>query len=232
IASGPTCPDPSTFADALGIVEKYGIAQPARVARRLERGAKGMLAETPKPGDPAFECVHNFLIGSNRMACAAAARYLRRSGLWTKYLGSSLLGGPAHELGSLLAALDLPTRSAVVAGGETTVRLGRYRHGRGGRNQEAALAFALAAGAKRDGEDNSVVAAFMGTDGVDGNSDAAGALVSSRVYKLAGKIGAEKYLARHDSYRALKKIGSLIFTGPTGTNVNDIAILVNYRDVA
>jgi glycerate-2-kinase len=228
IASGPTCPDPSTFADALEIVEKYGIAQPARVARHLERGAKGMIAETPKPGDPAFERVHNFLIGSNRMACMAAARYLRRSGLRTKYLGSSLLGGPAHELGASLAALDLPPRSAAVTGGETTVRLGKYTHGKGGRNQEAAVAFALAALSKNV----DVVAAFMGTDGIDGNSDAAGALVSPRVYGLAKEIGAGKYLARHDSYRALKKMGSLIFTGPTGTNVNDIAVLVNYRDIA
>lgn len=225
IASGPTSPDPSTFADALGVVKKYGITQPRRAIRHLEKGAGGKIEETPKPGDPAFERVHNLLIGNNRVACMAAASYLRRKGLRTRYLGSSF-GGPAHELGMNFAGLDVPPCSAVVAGGETTVRLGIGKTGRGGRNQEAALAFALASHNCR------VTAAFMGTDGIDGNSDAAGALVSPRVCGPARKMGGQRYLARHDSYHALKRLSSLIFTGPTGTNVNDIAVLVNYRDVA
>lgn len=226
IASGPTSPDPSTFADALGIVKKYGITQPRRAIRHLEKGADGKIEETPKPGDPAFECVHNLLIGNNRLACMAAATHLRRKGLRTRYLGSSF-GGPAHELGMNFARLDVPPGSAVVAGGETTVRLGSGKTGRGGRNQEAALAFALASH-----NSNKITAAFMGTDGIDGNSDAAGALVSPEVCGQARKMGGQRYLARHDSYHALKRLGSLIFTGPTGTNVNDIAVLVNYRDVA
>jgi glycerate-2-kinase len=116
--------------------------------------------------------------------------------------------------------------SAVVAGGETTVKLGNKKHGKGGRNQEAALAYAVHA------KNDAAVAAFMGTDGIDGNSDAAGAIVSGRSAAIAKKIG-NRHLAAHDSYQALEKMSSLLFTGLTGTNVNDITImLVADKDVA
>jgi glycerate-2-kinase len=225
IASGPTCPDPSTFAGAMQIIKKYGIKGAA--ARHIEKGAKGLLPETPKSGDPAFSRVHNFIIGNNAMACKAAARHLQRRGLAVDYLGSSF-GGEARELGRRFAhiASGMQAGSAVVAGGETTVKLGNKKHGKGGRNQEAALAYAVHA------KNDAAVAAFMGTDGIDGNSDAAGAIVSGRSAAIAKKIG-NRHLAAHDSYQALEKMSSLLFTGLTGTNVNDITImLVADKDVA
>jgi glycerate-2-kinase len=219
IASGPTCPDPSTFADAARITKKYGIKGAA--ARHIEKGAKGLLPETPKQGDPVFLRVHNFIIGNNAMACKAAASHMRRRGLSVDYLGSSF-GGEASEMGRRFAHLSsgMQAGSAIVAGGETTVRLGNKKHGKGGRNQEAALAYAIHA---KKGA--AVIAAFMGTDGIDGNSDAAGAIISARSAAIAKKIG-PRYLAAHDSYHALEKMNSLLFTGLTGTNVNDVTILV------
>lgn len=220
IASGPTFPDQSTFKDALNIVQKYGIKNP-RVRAHIRQGAKGKVAETPKPGDPVFARVRNILIGNNQVACSSATDYLRSKGIKVKNLGSEF-GGEARDLGVFMARL-LSNRSdvpfAIVAGGETTVKL-KGRTGTGGRNQEAALACAIEL--KRKG----VTAVFAGTDGIDGNSDAAGAIVSDRSARMAKEIGA-KYLLRHDSYAALKKMNSLIFTGYTGTNVNDIAIAVS-----
>jgi glycerate-2-kinase len=215
IASGPTHPDASTFADAMRIVEKYDIGSPA--VRHIGSGAHGRIEETPKKDDPVFGHVHNFLIGNNAFACEAAVGSLRRSGLKAKYVGSEH-GGAAEDFGKLFAktAANLKAYHAVVAGGETTVRLGK-NPGMGGRNQQAALAYALS-------KPGNAVAAFMGTDGIDGNSDAAGALISQKSIAIAEKIEAERYLALHDSYHALEKMNALLFTGLTGTNVNDIAI--------
>lgn len=224
IASGPTFPDPSTFADATRIVRKYGVNGAA--VKHLEKGVKGLLQETPKQDDPAFSRVHNFIIGNNAMACRGAANFLRRNRLEVSYLGSAF-GGEAKDHGRHFAHLasGMALRSAIVAGGETTVRLGS-KHGRGGRNQEAALAYAIHAR-------NSVVAAFIGTDGIDGNSDAAGAIISPKSAAIAKKVDIRRHLESHDSYRALKNMNSLIITGWTGTNVNDITILlVDDKDVA
>ena len=214
IASGPTCPDSSTFVDAMRVLEKYRIDGAA--VKHIRKGTKGLVKETPKPGDPIFEQVHNFLIGDNAVACRAAVQSLRRSKLKTRYLGSEH-GGSADDFGRRMAdlATDLKSGQTLVAGGETTVKLGR-NPGKGGRNQQAALAYALSKPA--------AIAAFTGTDGIDGNSDAAGAIISQKSVDAAAKIGAKRYLAAHDSYRALEKMGSLLFTGLTGTNVNDIAI--------
>ncbi len=223
IASGPTFPDQSTFADAMRIVKKYGIKGAA--AGHIEKGARRLLPETLKQDDPAFARVHNFIIGNNAMACKGAASYLRRNGREVSYLGSAF-GGEARDLGRRFAHLasGMPEGSAIVAGGEATVRLGSKKHGKGGRNQEAALAYAIVSG-------NKITAAFMGTDGIDGNSDAAGAIISQQSAATAKKIG-RRHLAVHDSYHALKEMNSLIFTGLTGTNVNDIAVLVADKDVA
>lgn len=214
IASGPTFPDLSTFSDALGIIRKYDIAGDSNPAvRHLMDGTAGRIAETPKPGDPVFDRVHNFLVGNNSVACRAAAGSLTQSGFTVRYLGSDF-GGLAADFGRLMAnkAEDIEPLQAIVVGGETVVRLGE-KSGKGGRNQEAALAFAL------ELQNSDVVAAFVGTDGIDGNSDAAGALISSRTETK----GMEQYLESHDSYNALKN--SRVFTGLTGTNVNDIAIV-------
>ena len=225
IASGPTFPDSSTFGDALKIIKKYCIARASDpAAKYIAKGAAGEVKDTPKQDDPVFISVHNMLIGSNLIACESAVDYLKGQGLRAVNLGSKF-DGEAQDFGRFLVRLasGLGRRSlpfAVVAGGETTVRLGRSSNGRGGRNQEAALACAIEL-------HDDVVAACMGTDGIDGNSDAAGGLVSQKTALLAkkGKIDLRKHLARHDSYHALKKLNSLIFTGRTGTNVNDIAII-------
>lgn len=218
IASGPIFPDSTTFSDARRVLEKYRIIN-TKAAQHVAKGARGLIKDTPKPGDPVFGRVANVLVGNNELACKNAVSYLRAKKVRTEYLGSRF-DGEAHEFGAFLARLagDIKSKSAfaLVAGGETTVRLGK-KSGKGGRNQEAALTCALG-GLKG-------VAAFLGTDGIDGNSDAAGALVSEKSGALAEKVGAKTFLERHDSYRALKKMGSLIFTGYTGTNVNDIAIV-------
>jgi glycerate 2-kinase len=139
------------------------------------------------------------------------------------HLGSEF-DGEAKEFGAFLARLTLGfgrRRFAIVAGGETTVKLDRRKNGLGGRNQEAALA-CLATLDRQD-----VAVGCMGTDGIDGNSDAAGALVSPKTIVLAKKMDLQRYLDMHDSYHALKKLHSLIFTGYTGTNVNDISICMS-----
>lgn len=221
IASGPTYPDRSTFSDALNILRKYRIERPVAAIEYLTKGAGGKIPETPKPQEEVFSRIHNMLIGNNAIACKAAEDYLKKHGMQTVNLGSEF-NGEAKEFGLFLARLTLDLRCkrlALVAGGETTVRLGKSKSGLGGRNQEAALTCL----AEVDRDD--VVIACIGTDGIDGNSDAAGAIVSPQTIMLAKKMNLKKYLNRHDSYRAFKKLNSLIFTGFTGTNVNDIAIV-------
>lgn len=221
IASGPTCPDNSTFQDALKILKKYRIRGPNAVLERVVRGTKGRIEETPKPGDLTFSGVHNLLIGNNAIACKSAVDYLKKRGLHAVHLGSEF-DGEAKKFGTFLARLasDLGSQPfALVAGGETTVKLGRSGNGTGGRNQEAALACIM------ELRRQDVTAAFMGTDGIDGNSDAAGALVSPKTIALAKKLNLNKYIESHDSFRVIKKLRSLIITGYTGTNVNDIAMI-------
>jgi glycerate-2-kinase len=221
IASGPTCPDSSTFMDALNILRKYRIKDPTAVIQYVAKGAKGKIKETPKPQDKLFSRIHNVLIGNNAIACKAAVSYIKKQGVQAVNLGSEF-DGEAKEFGTFLAqrALGLGRkRLAIVAGGETTVKLGRHKNGLGGRNQEAALS--CLAGLDR----GDVAIGCIGTDGMDGNSDAAGALVSPKTIMLAKKMDLEKYLNMHDSYHAFKELNSLIFTGFTGTNVNDIAIM-------
>jgi glycerate 2-kinase len=221
IASGPTFPDPTTYSDALEIIRKYKIRN-AKVTKHLTKGSEGQIKETPKPGDALFGRVSNILIGNNQVACDGAARYLAKKVPTVENMGSEF-DGEAQVFGKFIAKVASNRRSgpfAIVAGGETTVTLGNAA-GKGGRNQEAALAYAMAFKRSMD-----MAAAFIGTDGVDGNSNAAGAIVSQRSIETALKIKAKRYLREHDSYHALKEMGSLIFTGYTGTNVNDLAIVL------
>jgi glycerate 2-kinase len=221
IASGPTYPDSSTFSDALNILGKYRIQRPVAAIEYVAKGAKGKIEETLKPQDGLFSRIHNMLIGNNAIACKAAVGYLKKHGMQAVNLGSEF-NGEAKEFGAFLAgrALGLGRkRLAIVAGGETTVKLHMSKNGLGGRNQEAALS-CLAALDRCD-----VAIGCIGTDGIDGNSDAAGALVSPKTIMLANNMDLQKYLNMHDSYHAFKKLNSLIFTGFTGTNVNDIAIV-------
>ena len=231
IASGPTAPDPTTFADAWGVVERRGLAGalPAGVRRRLLDGVAGRLPETPKPGDPVFDRVHNVVVGSNRLAALAAAKEARELGYATLLL-TTHVEGEAREIARVAAALarsvlahgdPLPPPACVVLGGETTVTV--RGHGRGGRNQELALAAALAL----EGLDGVSVMA-LATDGSDGPTDSSGAVVDGGTAAeiRARGIDPVRALLENDAYPALAAAGAHLLTGPTGTNVNDLLVVL------
>jgi glycerate 2-kinase len=231
IASGPTIPDASTFGDAVKILKKYDLwlNAPISVRKVLSEGKRGLLQETPKKGDIVFDNVHNVVIGNNHTATLAAVDCLRSKGLYTLLL-ADVLEGEAKEVGKALAkfasgvivcnALNSKPLGIVV-GGETTVTV--TGKGRGGRNQELVLSAVL----NLKGSRGFVIASFN-TDGVDGPTDAAGAIVDCCTLKRAKKLGLEpeKYLANNDSYSFFSKLGDVICTGATGTNVNDIFVIV------
>jgi glycerate 2-kinase len=230
IASGPTVPDTSTFSDARKILEKYDLwlKVPVSIRKILSEGARGLLEETPKPTDLVFEKVHNLVIGNNRTASLAAIDFLGSKGLNTLLL-ADMLTGEAKEVGKALAKLasegfactDTSRSLGVVAGGETTVTV--KGKGVGGRNQELALSAAL----NLKESEECIIASFS-TDGVDGPTDAAGAIVDSYTLKRGKQLGLdpEKYLENNDSYNFFLKLGDLIYTEATGTNVNDIAVIM------
>ncbi len=230
IGSGPTAADPTTFAEAVGVLKRRGLwgRAPEAIRDRLERGAAGEIAETVKPGDPLLERAENVVIGDNRVAVDAAAGAAAAAGYtvdrWRE------LYGEADDVGRALSAhlsAIAAARVCVVAGGEPVVTI-RGR-GRGGRAQQAALAMALEL--ERLGHERRVMALFAGTDGIDGPTDAAGAFVSPRTAARAREAGfdAGAVLARNDAYPLFAALGDLLMTGPTGTNVSDIFIgLVNY----
>ena len=231
IASGPTVPDPSTFSDAQKTLEKHNLWEtvPASVRKVFSEGIQGLLEETPKPGDAVFAKVHNVLIGNNRTACQAAAKCLKREGLKT-ILFDKPLEGEARQMGKALASFatkvtdysfSLQKPLAVVAGGETTVEV--KGKGLGGRNQELALAAAL-----NLTDAQTCVIASLNTDGVDGPTNSAGAIIDGYTINRSLRAGLdpEKSLAENDSYTFFAKLGDLLLTGPTGTNVNDISVIV------
>jgi len=226
ISSGPTVPDTSTFGDALAILDRYDLrgSVPDAVLTRLVDGAAGSIPETPKAGDEAFVRSHVQLIGTNRLALDAVAGAAKEAGYDPTILTSSLRG-EAREVAKVVASLtegdsgDAPPR-ALIFGGETTVTLGADA-GKGGRNQELALAAAIEIAERDD-----VVVTSIGTDGTDGPTDAAGGLVDGLTVERArsARLSPEQALVRHGSYDLLKAAGDLVVTGPTGTNVMDVAI--------
>lgn len=224
IGSGPTAPDPTTFAEAIQVLEKFKIVArtPKAVLDLLQRGARGEVPETPKPGDPLFANVYNIVAGSNALALKAAARQARALGYRPRIL-SSAVSGEAREVARAHAAIlrSAPRPVCLLAGGETTVTV--KGKGKGGRNQE----FALAAAIELD-RLPSVLALCAGTDGTDGPTDAAGAIATGKSIARAARRGLDpaKYLANNDSYTFFSKLGDLVKTGPTGTNVMDIEILL------
>jgi len=224
IASGPTVPDPSTFREAVSVVRRYklGSRLPPRVTRHLSEGARGNRSETPKAEDPRFRNAPFVLVGSNRLALEAAGRAARTCGYRPELLPAPIVGETqpaAIGFASQLLARGGPAPRAVLGGGETTVVLGP-RPGRGGRNQE----FALSAAQTLAGTHALVLSA--GTDGIDGPTDAAGGWVDGTTWRrsLARGVDLTGALARHGSYDALRRLGSLFRTGPTGTNVMDLHI--------
>ena len=231
IASGPTVPDPTTYQDAVKILKKYGIwdKTPRSAKETLLKGADGNLPETPKPGEVIFKKVYNLIIGDNRVASQAAYNVIKNSGLNALFL-TSFLEGEARDIGIMLAAIgrevitsNNPVRKpcGIIVGGESTVTVKGL--GKGGRNQEISLSSAL----KIDGLKGVVIMSFS-TDGIDGPTDAAGAIVDGSTIARSREMGMDAmiYLENNDSYNFFSRLNDLIFTGPTGTNVNDISIIV------
>jgi len=227
IGSGPTVPDSSTSADAGAVFEKYGLWDqvPGGVRQRILSGA----GETPKPGDPIFDRVNNLIIGSNRLAVDAAAHKARALGYRTIVLSTSVQG-EAREVARVHAGIAREIRTSgrpvrppacIVSGGETTVTV--RGQGKGGRNQE----FALAAAIDLAGIDEAVILS-AGTDGSDGPTDAAGALADGTTLAkaLAQGLDARVCLKNNDSYLFFDGLGDLVKTGPTGTNVADLQVIL------
>lgn len=231
IASGPTVPDSTTFSDAINVLNRYNLwdRAPASVKQVLTDGRRGKIPETPKADDKAFKKVYNVIVGNNRTASAAAYEYLRSAHVNVLLLTASL-EGEAKTVGTVLASIanelavfgnPVSKPAGIVFGGETTVVV--TGTGLGGRNQEISLGAAL-----RLRHIDGVAVASLSTDGVDGPTDAAGAIVDGKTLAKAQKIELlpEKYLADNDSYHFFSRLNDLIFTGPTGTNVNDISVIV------
>jgi glycerate 2-kinase len=230
IASGPTVPDPTTYAEALAILERYRLNEqvPAAILAHLRRGAAGDIPETLKPGDPRTAQVHNLIVGNNFQAAQAALAQAQREGLQALLL-TTYLQGEASQAGRFVAALarqiaasgdPLPRPACVILGGETTVTL--RGAGRGGRNQELALGAVVDLAGLTD-----VLLLTLATDGGDGPTDAAGAAVSGATLARAQALGLDPYayLARNDSYAFFAALDDLLITGPTQTNVNDLTFL-------
>ncbi|WP_083383932.1 MULTISPECIES: glycerate kinase type-2 family protein [unclassified Cupriavidus] len=233
IASGPTVADPSTFGDALAILRRYGATVPAAVLQHLERGARGELAETPKPGDAVFARVDNRMIATAHGSLEAAAACFRAHGIQPVLLGDTVTG-EAREVAQVYAALVREIRAynapfaapvALISGGECTVTLPAGAKGaRGGRCSEFLLSLVLELGGLAD-----VHAIAADTDGIDGSEDNAGALAApdSLARAEAAGVTARRQLDAHDAWGFFDAIGDLVVTGPTRTNVNDYrAILI------
>jgi glycerate-2-kinase len=230
IASGPTSPDRTTYSDALHVLEEYHIRDkaPQTVVDVLESGRKGTIPETPKEGSKIFDKISNIIIGSNRIALEAAQQEAEKRGLTVEMI-SSELSGEAKDVGKWLAGKALEIRQSkdiqrphcLISGGETTVTV--TGKGLGGRNMELALSFAM----EIEGI-SGITLLSAGTDGTDGPTDATGAVVDGQTVIKAKSRGMNPgtYLGNNDSYNFFKEIKELLITGPTGTNVMDIQVMV------
>ena len=224
IGSGPCAPDPSTYQDAEDIIARYGVRAPASVVAHLERGARGEITETPKPGDKLFGRVENRVIATAQGSLQAAAAYFRARGITPAVLGDSVTG-EAGEVAKVYAALARQIRGqgepfkpplALISGGECTVTV--RGEGRGGRCSEFLLSLALELGGMPD-----IHALACDTDGIDGSEDNAGAVLAPDSLARAAQAGisAKKLLANNDGYSFFEVLNDLVVTGPTRTNVND-----------
>ena len=231
IASGPTVPDSSSFQDCLNIFDKYGIREkvPETVLNHIRKGIKGKVPETPKPADPVFTRTQSVIVGSNLACVEAAGEKARNLGYHTLVL-STMIEGETREVAYVHAAIakevlksgyPLSPPACVLSGGETTVTIkGR---GLGGRNQE----FVLAAAMCLNGQEG-IVMLSAGTDGTDGPTDAAGAVADGRTIQRAEDLGLNPadFLSDNDAYHFFEKLGGLVKTGPTNTNVMDLRIML------
>lgn len=231
IASGPTVADRSTFAEAWEIVRKYQLTEklPVSIIRWLQLGLTKQIPDTPKPGDPLFNKSHNYLIGTNRIALEAAATMARQLQYTPVIITDALMGeakDKAKELVLQVQQYEGPRPACLLLGGETTVTINNP--GKGGRNQEFALAALVELQKAFPNSEGMPVLLSAGTDGTDGPTDAAGAVVDAAVIKLAAqrKLIAEDYLTQNDSYNFFHKAGGHVITGPTHTNVMDVVVVL------
>ncbi|MFW6096283.1 MAG: glycerate kinase type-2 family protein [Bacteroidota bacterium] len=231
IASGPTAADMTTFRDAQVVLHKYALERkiPASILSYIERGVEGKISETVKEGEPALQNVSNFIIGNIDVAMNAAKQTASQLG-YESMISFALMRGEASEMGeSIVQILRQYSQGrendrqplCMIFGGETTVTLGK-QSGRGGRNQELALSALLH---MKDFEKDFVLIS-AGTDGTDGPTDAAGAIITRKTLEKAESLGLdpEQYLREHNAYPFFEQTGSLLKTGPTGTNVMDLVI--------
>lgn len=235
IASGPTVPDNTTYQHALNIVKHYGISKriPHTVVEHLQAGVKGVIAETPESGDSCFQSSRHVVIGSNTASVKAMQNAASQSELRTEIYTSRLSGEAREQAKILMRYAEQKIESihqplAIIAGGETTVTI--KGNGKGGRNQEFCLAFAIAA--EQSAKMKHWILLSAGTDGRDGPTDAAGGIVDeqtvSRIHAQAGNP--EEFLDANDAYHALQAAGDLLITGSTGTNVADLLILLLFPE--
>jgi len=232
IASGPTAPDTTSFSDALSIIQKYGAEVPDAVLERFQLGARGLVADTPKPGDPVFNRVENHIIANNRLLIDASVEKAGELKFNTLILGTEI-EGEAKDVGRFFAAMarevgqsgnPIKPPACILAAGETTVTV--RGHGVGGRNQEMALAWAIALSSRPATAPSCF--ASVATDGSDGPTSAAGGLVDPFSCSRGIELGLMpfKFLRANDSSNFLKATGDLIVTGPTQTNLMDLQILL------
>lgn len=229
IGSGPTQYDKSTYLDAKNVLKKYDLLRqsPEKVIKLIQRGIERTARETPKENDPIFNKVANFLIGNNKLACMAAISMIKAQEKERQvyYIGSELVGDVKVEgIGFARMVLNfqrMGRKIALVGGGERTVVLGK-NPGFGGRNQQEAL---IAMTIFKDNP--KIVGAYVGTDGIDGKSNAAGALLDARIFEsIEDRI--ERHISKNDSNTLLESVDATIITGPTNTNVYDLkALLIN-----
>jgi hydroxypyruvate reductase len=233
IASGPCAPDPSTYQEALEIIERYGIEAPEAVLQHLRAGAEGLVEETPKPGAKLFERVRNIVIANPHASLLAAAAHIERDGVPCAVLGDTVTG-EAREVAKVFAALVREVRRygepwqvpiALISGGECTVTLPARVVGptRGGRCTEFLLALAIELG-----DADGVHALACDTDGIDGSEDNAGAVITpdTLLRARAHRIDARAHLENHDAWGFFSTLGDLVVTGPTLTNVNDYRVIL------
>ena len=229
IASGPCAPDPSTFAEAREILERFGVKPPPSIAAHLESGSSGRIPETPKPGDPALAHAENRVIATAHRSLASAAAFLQARGVTPLILGDSVTG-ESREVAKVLAAIARQVKQhshpfkppvALISGGETTVTL--RGKGRGGRCSEFLLSLGVELAGAAD-----IGALACDTDGIDGSEDNAGAVLTPDALARARSLGldAKRLLADNDGYGFFAALGDLVVTGPTRTNVNDYRVIL------
>ena len=231
IGSGPTVPDPTTWKDAQAVLVKYGLWENmgTTIRAHIMRGLSGALEDTPKPGDPLFHQVQNHLMGNNLKALRAAADEARAMGLHV-VLDETPLEGVALGGGKMFAerllAYDGPRPACFIMGGETTVTV--KGHGKGGRNQEFALAFLKTCIEGGLSPEQMPTLLSAGTDGIDGPTDAAGGFADGEVMRvmMEKSLDLKGFLDNNDAYTFLRRAGGLFITGATGTNVADLVVAV------